>query len=185
MEKKGGYIVYNIFFLNIYIVYDIIMAIIEFILDENNEQQVLNVLNSLNEDAKGDKEIGDLYGLIIRGFKFLQKHGIPAGTKELMAKLAEEDETPYSIRLIKELRHHPPLYEFRINWRGAGAFRAILFEHPLDGDQLLVFTRAIIKQTTTSRDFEKIINESEQLLQEFNKNPEKYLKGVDQIDRQE
>ncbi|MFC7561634.1 hypothetical protein ACFQY3_25605 [Paenibacillus farraposensis] len=115
-----------------------------------------------------------VFKFVIRGLEFVEKHGLPLA-KQIYYTDLKEDGKPYTIQLIKELRDHVPLLEFRINWEGFGAFRSVFFEYCREDHQFLVFARAIVKQTTYSADFEQIVQETEQLYMDFINNPEKYI----------
>lgn len=58
--------------------------------------------------------------------------------------------------------------EARANWKPVGAFRAIFFyEIDHKGNQSIYFTKAVIKQTTYSQDFENAISASEKIMLDF------------------
>ncbi len=158
------------------------MPTIKFTKDENGIQQVKEAVNDLANTIV-DPDRKKLYMLVIRGFRFIERHEIPAN-RELFFSTMLEENTPYTIRLVKELKYHQPLLEFRVNWRGAGAFRAIFFEYEYEGQKVLVFTRATIKQQTTSSEFEKLVVESEEIYMSFLHHPEQYinLEGVNKVE---
>ena len=153
-------------------------AIIEFLFDPvTGTQPVLEVINHLkNEGLAGDQGKLQLYKFILRGLEFLEHHGIPETTKKYFTT-TREDGRPYTILLSKYLQGHVPLLEFRVNWHGAGAFRATFFEfpHPKTKDQILCFVRAVIKQQTHDPEFERIAAESDAVYMDFIRNPEKYI----------
>jgi hypothetical protein len=126
------------------------------------------------KDAPTDAGTMQLLKFVQRGLEFVERHGLP-GAKAQFFQGIREDGMPYTIQAVKELTYHPPLLEFRANWQGTGAFRAVFFEYPYNGKQILVFPRAIIKQTTASADFEQIISETELLLPNFYADPGKYI----------
>jgi hypothetical protein len=123
-----------------------------------------------------------LFKFIMRGLEFLEAHGLGAIEKYFIDET--ESGKPYTIQLVKELRNHVPLLEFRVNWKNAGAFRCLFFEHRTGNMQLLLMVNAVLKQTTHSPEFERIAVEAEDLYHDFRKNPEQYinLKGAEQYD---
>lgn len=76
---------------------------------------------------------------------------------------------------MKELVDHPPLLEFRVNWRGAGAFRTVFFVHQYEDVQFLIFVSATIKTATHSAEFEQLVHESEIFHKKFIQSPENYI----------
>jgi hypothetical protein len=108
---------------------------------------------------------------------FLKRHGLQDSFKEYF-RTHLEDGRPYTIILVKTLRHHVPLLEFRVNVREVGAFRAIFFEHQVANTQILAFAKAIIKQNTTDPEFERITLESEVIFAGVQANPEQYINLV-------
>ncbi|ALS09874.1 hypothetical protein ABE82_26000 (plasmid) [Paenibacillus peoriae] len=157
-------------------------TVIEFLKNPDNQKKpVLELIQTIQQYSSTDPNYLQVLKFVIRGLEFVEKHGLPLA-KQIYYTDLREDGRPYTIQLIKELRDHVPLLEFRINWEGFGAFRSVFFEYCRDNYQFLVFARAIIKQTTYSDDFEQIVQETEQLYEDFINNPEKYitLTGVDQ-----
>lgn len=154
---------------------------IDFLKSQSDQKKpVLELIKQIQQQANTDPAAMQLFKLIIRGLEFVERHGMPL-VKQLYLTTEREDGRPYTIQIVKELRHHVPLMEFRINWVGAGAFRSVFFEHQIGDLQLLLFVTAVVKQTTTSADFEKIVQEAERIYSDFLKNPEQYinLTGVD------
>lgn len=161
--------------LKIYIVSDIIMAIIEFMKNQTDgSKPVLVLLNHLKERAQSSSDDAQLLSLIIRGMEFLEKHGLPVSLGKYFVS-TRDDGGLFTILLAKELKYHRPLLEFRMNWLGTGAFRVVFFEFESKGNQILVFSRATIKQETSSKEFEDCIKETEALLPDFLDYPEKYI----------
>jgi len=155
---------------------------IEFLKNPADQKKpVLELIQQIQQDSKTDSASLQMFKFIMRGLEFVERHGIPLAKQYYFTDL-KEDGKPYTIQLIKELRDHVPMLEFRINWQGLGAFRSVFFEYCIGDNQILVFARAIVKQATYSADFEQIVLETEQLYPDFLQNPEKYinLKGVDQ-----
>lgn len=112
--------------------------------------------------------------MIIRGLQFLRRHGLSKALVEFFTTQLE-DGIPYTIKLVKELRDHVSLIEFRVNWKGTGAFRAIFFEYERSGVKILCFVKAVIKQKTYDSNFEKIAIASEEIYSDFIMSPEKYI----------
>ncbi|MDN4617264.1 hypothetical protein QCD85_04110 [Paenibacillus sp. PsM32] len=150
-------------------------TIIEFIEDPNTgKQEVYELINQVRQEASQNVDQMQMFKFIMNGLEFLEKHGIPVATQKYFVDM-REDGKPYTIQLVKELRDHVPLLEFRVNWKGLGAFRAIFFEYYYSNTQILIFTKAIVKKTTYSQEFEKIIQQSELLYSNFLENPNKYI----------
>ncbi|MEN1990846.1 hypothetical protein [Paenibacillus hubeiensis] len=153
---------------------------IEFIKLPDGTQPVLWLLNDIRQKATSDPDMMQMLKLIANGLVFLKNHGMPLAKQQYFVDELE-DGRPYTIRLIKELRDHVPLFEFRVNWK-SGAFRLIFFEYIHGNVQILVMTKAVIKYETYSEEFEKIADESDRLYAAFTRNPEQYinLEGVEQ-----
>ncbi|EST55770.1 hypothetical protein T458_05445 [Brevibacillus panacihumi W25] len=158
--------------MTIYIADDIIMnkAIIEFLRDDHGNQQALQFLLEIQEKAKVDKKYEQFFARIQRGLEFLEHYGV---TKDQV--VLEIDGIPYTLRLVKELKAHIPLCEFRVNWLQIGAFRALFFVYYDQGKEILLFTHAMIKQQTSDSEFEKLILKSKAIMEDFLKQPDKFL----------
>ncbi|ALP38010.1 hypothetical protein ASL14_19270 [Paenibacillus sp. IHB B 3084] len=149
-------------------------TIIWFLKDEEENVPVKLCLQQLIRRAETDAIFAQLVELIFQALEFLEKWGILHSTNEFFITPISGNSL-YSIRIVKELRNHPPLLEFRVNWRGAGAFRAVFFKYHFKDIQVLVFTQATIKTHTFSQEFEKLIKKSEVQYIAFMKSPEKYI----------
>jgi hypothetical protein len=161
-------------------------TIIELLYDPGlKSRPVLDLINQIEVEAQGDAGMLQLYKFIIRGLEILENHGLDNALKNYLYG-TREDGKPYTIKIAKELRNHIPLIEFRVNWTGTGAFRAIFFEYVHSKKQILIFTRAVVKQATYDPDFERIARESETIYHDFMANPEKYITfsgGVEDVER--
>ncbi|NMO98134.1 hypothetical protein [Paenibacillus lemnae] len=157
-------------------------TIIEFLPDESGDEQALSLIHDIRSKIDSDEDMKQLFIFIMRGLEFLEGHGLGALNEYFIDET--EDGFPYTIRLVKELRNHVPLLEFRVNWKNAGAFRCVFFEHRVGDLQVLLMIKAVLKQATYSPEFEKIALESESIYKDFVKNPEKYInfQGVDQYE---
>lgn len=131
-------------------------TVLWFLEDEDGCSQVIETINFLREEAMGNPDNEQLSLFVLAAMNFLETLGIPLALTVFFTT-TRRDGRPYTIRVVKELVNHPPLLEFRVNWRGAGAFRALFFVYKVDDIQFLVFVRATIKLTTYSAEFEKII----------------------------
>lgn len=157
---------------------------IEFLKDpSSDEKEVLSLLHSIMEKGKNDPDYLQLFSLIMRGMEFLERHGLMDALRTYF-QTTREDGYPYTIKLIKELRDHKPLFEFRVNWKGLGAFRVVFFEHTVGEVQVLCFARGVIKQSTHDPEFERIAHEVGMMHLDFLKSSEKYinLTGVEEHD---
>jgi hypothetical protein len=151
------------------------LAKIEFYKDEYGSSQALNLLYELETSSLTDEGIRKLYVLILNGLDFMRRHGMPAINS--LVELHHEDNYPYSVKLIKDLVRHRDLYEFRINWREAGAFRAIFFQFDYKEDRIIFITKAVVKQGTYSKEFDDFAKESEMINKVVAADPEIYYKG--------
>lgn len=148
-------------------------TIIEF-LSIDGKKPVLELIRKIGADGKLDAGMMQLYQLILMGMDYLRLDGLQEAYTQYF-KTHLEDGRPYTIMLVKVLRDHKPMMEFRINWRGTGAFRAIFFEYRHRDKQILVFARATIKQTTFDSNFESMVREAKADALMFRANPEKYI----------
>ncbi|ETT61819.1 hypothetical protein BSK66_27880 [Paenibacillus odorifer] len=136
-------------------------TIIEFFTDpQTGEKPALALIKQIGIEGKKDPDRLQMYALILRGMEFLRTHGLQDSFKEYF-KTHLEDGNPYTILLVKELRDHVPLLEFRVNWKETGGFRAIFFEQQIDGNQILIFVNAVVKKKTYDPNFERIVVEAE------------------------
>ncbi|RAU97947.1 hypothetical protein [Paenibacillus sp. YN15] len=150
-------------------------TVIELLHDpELDTRPVDDLLFDMEQQSKKDPGVRQLYKLIVRGLEVLEHHGLDFALREYLVE-TREDGKPYTIKLAKELRDHVPLIEFRVNWVGTGAFRAVFFEYVRDNTQILIFPRAIVKQATYDPEFERIVAETESIYQDFCEFPEKYI----------
>lgn len=151
---------------------------IEFLTDPlTGEQPVMDLIRRLQADALHDTGSMQLYKLVLRGLDFLRRYGLQEAFRRYF-ETQREDGAPYTIILVKKLKNHFPLLEFRVNWKGTGAFRAIFFEHQLPEVQVLAFARAVIKQDTFDPAFEQIAVQAEGDFTAFIAHPEKYISLV-------
>lgn len=152
-----------------------------FYLEENGESQVLTEISNIAHlGIDGDKDAQTLARFIAQGLDLLKDLGIPEN-KDLLLFGQEDNGDLRTFHLLKELRYcRFPLFEFRVNRSTPGAFRAIFFEYNYEGEQLLVFTRAVLKQGDTNPpEFQAAIKKSEFLYVKFHANPAKYLEEGD------
>lgn len=150
-------------------------TVIELLYDPHSgSSPVLALMNQLEMEGQINSDALQVYRLIVRGFEFLEIYGLDYSLKNFLNGILE-DGRPYTIRLVKMLRDHVPLVEFRVNWNGIGAFRAVFFEYVRNELQILVFPRAIIKQATYDPEFERIVVEAKTIYDDFLQSPEKYI----------
>ncbi|MBT2293120.1 hypothetical protein J7E73_29205 [Paenibacillus albidus] len=150
-------------------------TVIEFVADPTTgEQPVLEFIRQLAVEGRNDPDKMQLYKLIIRGLDFLKRYGLQESFKKYF-ETHSEDGKPYTIMLVKPLRNHVPLIEFRVNWKAAGAFRAVFFEHQIDDTRILLFVQSVVKQTTHDLKFERIVQETETVHSNFLLHPEQYI----------
>ncbi|MFP4976857.1 hypothetical protein ACE6ED_15740 [Paenibacillus sp. CN-4] len=131
-------------------------------------------LDQLVKEAKTDAIKLQLLLFITRGFEFLEKYSLQHAFKTYF-ETHREDGVPYTIKLVKNLERHVPLIEFRINWRGIGAFRAIFFEHVVGDNQILFFINCVVKPETKDPAFERAAKDAEMVYQHFLTHPEEHI----------
>lgn len=87
------------------------------------------------------------------------------------------DGIPFTlVEPVKALKYHPPLIELRVNKPNRrGAYRTIFFPFDYEGEQFLIYTRSVIKQDTSSAEFDLAVQETEALIPDFLSNPRKYI----------
>jgi hypothetical protein len=134
---------------------------------------VLEHLRTLKEQAITQPSMMHMYVRILRAMRFVSIWGIPSAIG--MDLIGEENGLPFTIKPVKTLVHHSPLLELRVNWQGIGAFRAIFFPLIHNNDQFLVFTRSVIKQSTSDPAFKQIISDTTTMLPDFYVDPKKYI----------
>lgn len=146
------------------------MANIDFVVDYNGEQQAYDfIFTDMVGMAKKDRDYANIVYLITQALDRIEIVGLmPEDELFLGEKL---DNTPYSIRpLMKALDHQPNeylLYELRINYNRVVAFRAIFFIRHPEGEETFHFTRALLKQTEQSADFNRAFRESQRIVSDF------------------
>lgn len=148
------------------------MINIHFLKDNNGNKQVINVLSDIAMKGKLDEGYANLTKYIAQALDYLQTIGVPKKSPKTLpfeTTLADGRQLTFAT-ILKELRHHPPLLEFRINWRGTGAFRAIFFYIDNGSTQDIYFTKATLKQEKNPPEFTLLARESEQMMRDFIKN---------------
>lgn len=146
---------------------------IEFLKDDEGNQQVVDLIHDIATKAESDEEYKEITKRIAQVFYYLQTVGVPSKHKRTITAKSKDGYDITLADIVKELTYHKPLLETRINWRPVGAFRAIFFyEQDIKGNQVLYFTKAVIKHDDYSKDFESIVIESEHMMNEFYTNKE-------------
>lgn len=147
-------------------------------LKENGESQVITEITNIAQiGIAGDSDAKQLAKYIRQGLHQLSHVGIPPDKRLLMVS-QEENGDPRTFQILKDLKHcRYPLFEFRINRSIPGAFRAIFFEYEYEGRQLLIFTKAVLKQGDPNPpEFQTAIADSENMYERFHENPDQYLR---------
>src|SRR5689334_16430414 len=145
------------------------MVTIEYLEDANGVQHVVSEIAAVVSKAREDAGFANLAKYIAEALDFLKEVGIPKDTQFLPFETKNEDGNPLTFAsILKDVKHHPPLMEFRVNWRDTGYFRAIFFcLEDSRGNQKIFFTKAILKQERNPPEFTALANESEQMLKDF------------------
>lgn len=149
-------------------------------LNDNGERQVAqHIADIARMGNEGDSNARVLAKFIRQGLTQLFNVGVPPN-KQLMMVGKEDNGDLRTFNLLKPLTSQYPLYEFRINRSTPGAFRAIFFEYYYEGEQLLVFTKSVLKQGDSNPpEFQVAMRESEVLYVKFHENPNLYLEEDD------
>ena len=145
------------------------MTKLHYLHDQNDEQQVFNEIALIAKIGMEDKGYANLTKYIAQALDYLEYIGVP--DKKILPFVTENEDGQLLTfaTIVKELKYHPPLLEFRVNWRGTGYFRAIFFCVEKNGEQNIYFTKAILKQEPNPPKFTFLATESEKMLKEFNK----------------
>lgn len=156
------------------------MATLEFLEDENGEQQALDFIDHLADIAIEDPKVRDLVHRIEQMLDVLEDVGVPPIGKRDFER-QKIDGTPFMLApIIKDLKRHHPLYEARVNYNRDYAFRLIFFYDIEGNEEVLYFTRAVLKDDTgvskafkelaakiKNIDFDQACYESEKLYRRF------------------
>ena len=141
---------------------------IEFLTDSDGKQQVMDVIHDIAIKAKSDEEYREIAKRITQVFYYLKSVGVPSKYKRTIKAYSKDGYEITLSEIVKELTYHKPLLEVRINWHPVGAFRAIFFyEQDTQDNQILYFTKAVIKDGNHSEAFEHIVIESEIMMNDF------------------
>lgn len=144
------------------------MITIEYLYDKNDRQQFIDCINDIVIKAQTEPQYGEMAGRIAQVLDYIEDIGIPPHHLRTITGTSIKGDIITLTDVVKELKDHPPLLEFRVNWKPIGAFRAIFFyAQDTEGNQTIYFTKAVIKQHTYSQDFENAVRESEEMLREF------------------
>jgi hypothetical protein len=145
------------------------MVTIEYLEDENGEQQVVSEIAAIAIKGREDAGFANLSKYIAEALEFLKEVGVPKDSALLpFETLNEEGHKLTFASILKHIKHHPPLLEFRVNRREAGFFRAIFFcIEDSKGNQTLYFTKALLKQEKNPPEFTALAIESEKMLRAF------------------
>lgn len=145
------------------------MINIEYLEDGNGIQQVISEIATVAYKGMEEEQFAHLSKYIAEALEFLKNVGVPQNHRLLPFRTINEDGNPLTFAsILKELKHHPPLFEFRVNWRNAGYFRAIFFcLEDEDGNQTIYFTKALLKQEKNPPEFTALAIESEKMLVDF------------------
>lgn len=151
------------------------MATIIYLKDNGESQVAKHIADIARMGNQGDSNARALAKYIRQGLTQLSNVGVPPN-KQLMMVGKEDNGDLRTFNLLKPLTSQYPLNEFRINRSTPGAFRAIFFEYNYEGEQLLIFTKSVLKQGDPNPpEFQVAMRESEALYVKFHENPNLYL----------
>lgn len=144
-------------------------------LEDNGVSEVAQLIREIAlQGIEGDGDAQHLARYIRQGLDLLESVNVPPN-KRLQAIFEEDSGDKRTFQLLKSLKK-TPLLEFRVNRSVPGAFRAIFFEYEYEGEELLVFTKALLKQGDPNpSELQQKIEESYKIYIDFCKNPNKYL----------
>lgn len=141
---------------------------IEFLEDNQGNQQVMDLVLDIAMRAQTDEQYREMAKRITQVFSYLKHIGVPPRHQRTIKATSKDGFTITLVDIVKELTYHKPLLEIRVNWRFVGAFRAVFFyEQDTQGNQVLYFTKAVIKEDNYSEEFEGIVAESELMMNDF------------------
>lgn len=142
---------------------------IEYLEDEKGNQQVVSEIAAIAIKGREEESFANLSKYIAQALDYLEEVGVPKDTELLPFKTEYEDGNPLTFAsILKNVKHHPPLLEFRVNWKDTGYFRAIFFcLEDSEGNQKIFFTKAILKQEKNPPEFTVLAVESEKMLEDF------------------
>ncbi|QQK76401.1 hypothetical protein HUG15_13085 [Salicibibacter cibarius] len=114
------------------------MPTIHYVKDENGQAPVFDLIYEIALRGMEDKGYANLAKYIAQALDYLEDVGVPE--KKFLPFYTERDNgRPLTFAtILKELTHHSPLLEFRVNWRGTGYFRAIFFCVEDESEQILL-----------------------------------------------
>lgn len=153
------------------------ITVIEFAKNDLGKQPVLEHLYQLEHQASTQKDanVTLLLKRLVRALEFVRRHGVPDSVDKLLTDVDNEG-IPFTLaNPVKALKHHPPIHELRVNVQGFGAYRALFFPYDHAGHQYLVFTRSVVKASTSDPAFDAAIRDTVAMLPDFIKNPRKYI----------
>lgn len=124
------------------------MATLVFMKDPDGKQQSFEFMKQLIGIGIEDEKVRDFVHRIEQAIDILEDVGVPPiGERDFRAQ--KLDGTPFMLApIVKELVHHQPLYEARVNYNRDYAFRIIFFYGIEDDEEVIYFTRAVIKDDT-------------------------------------
>ena len=143
------------------------MAILDFIEDENGKQQAydfIDRISDLADEDNADVTVKDLSHRILQLLLWFKRHGLAPSDKR-DAVFQKFDRSPFTMSpVLKDLVHHTGLYEGRINCNRDVAFRIIFFQSfNSDGEEVIHFTKAVIKDDHNSKAFQDLVQKVENI----------------------
>ncbi|MBT2734118.1 hypothetical protein [Bacillus sp. ISL-7] len=161
--------------MKIYILYNIIMNTIIYLEDNKGVSEVEQLIRQIAfQGISGDQDAQHLAKYIRQGMAILKDTSIPTNQR-LQAIFEEDNGDKRTLQILKPLRK-VPLLEFRVNRSIPGAFRAIFFEYEYEGENLLVFTKGLLKKGDPNPpELQQKINDSHKIYLDFCRDPKKYL----------
>lgn len=100
---------------------------LKYLVDKDGNQQVLDLIYDIAQKAKNEKDYKEIAMRIAQVFVYLKEIGVPPEHLRTIHARSSDGFEITLVDVVKDLTHHRPLLETRINWPPVGAFRAIFF----------------------------------------------------------
>lgn len=189
-EKRRIYLISNKLLFNLSVISDIIKNMeTKIIFFENEDGKSLAwdaIMDVIERGSAGNKLYEELGIYIRKGLAYIEQAGIPPWEEVDGYLMVDRDEKGVEVtfNLLKRLKFHKPLLEFRINRRknpndkviDGLAFRLILFTEIIDNIQCVFLTDGMVKKERSPAAFPIMIKKSEGIYKKIISNISKYKK---------
>lgn len=146
------------------------MANIQFVKGYDGERQAYKfIFEQVAQKAIDDPDYRELANLVTKAIKRIYDVGLMP--EEELFETTRLDDAIYSIRPLMKKVVFPygplKLYSLRINYKRVFAFRAIFFIRYPNDVETFFFTKALLKTTDHSPEFNQAVKESQQLAHDY------------------